>query len=93
MLRDELDCHEDYGQAKNVWNEFKIKKVGDYHDLYLRRVCNMCLKDYELDPCRYFNNPRLTWDDMPDITGAKSNLISDTDLFQFIEKRIREGVS
>ena len=26
---------EDYNHAKNVWEEFKCKTTGDYHDLYL----------------------------------------------------------
>ena len=27
---------EDFFDAVNVWNEFKIKSLGDYHDLYLK---------------------------------------------------------
>ena len=27
---------EDYNHAKNVWEEFKCKTMGDYHDLYLK---------------------------------------------------------
>ena len=26
----------DYNHAKNVWEEFKCKTMGDYHDLYLK---------------------------------------------------------
>ena len=26
----------DYNHAKNVWEEFKCKTIGDYHDLYLK---------------------------------------------------------
>ena len=28
--------NEDYNHAKNVWEEFKCKRMGDYHDLYLK---------------------------------------------------------
>ena len=27
---------EDYNHAKNVWEEFKCKTMGDYHNLYLK---------------------------------------------------------
>ena len=26
---------EDYQHAKNVWDKFKLRNMGDYHDLYL----------------------------------------------------------
>ena len=26
----------DYNHAKNVWKKFKYKRMGDYHDLYLK---------------------------------------------------------
>ena len=32
------DCgvsDEDYDHAKNVWKEFEVKNMGEYHDLYL----------------------------------------------------------
>ena len=34
-LKDECISEKDYLKAVDVWNVFKIKTMGDYHDLYL----------------------------------------------------------
>ena len=55
--------------------------MGDYHDHYLKKdvlplvdvfekFIGACLKFYKLDPCHYFNSPRLSWDAMLKITGV-----------------------
>ena len=35
VLNDQHISDEDYEHAKKVWNTFKLKSMGDYHDLYL----------------------------------------------------------
>ena len=56
----------------NVWKVFKIKNLGEYHDLYLRTdVLLLCdesekfiktyLEYYCLDPSHYFSSPGLSW--------------------------------
>ena len=35
-LKDECISEKDYERANNVWNAFKMKTMGDYHDLYLK---------------------------------------------------------
>ena len=52
-----------------------------------------CLKYYELDPCRYFCSPGLSWDAMLKMTGVKLEKISDIDKYLFIEKGSRGGIS
>ena len=93
----------DYLTCKKTWNKFEIKNMGDYHDHYLRKdlllladvyekFINTCLKYYELDPCRYFSAPGLSWDAMLKTTGIELEKISDIDKYLFIEKRLTGGI-
>ena len=52
-----------------------------------------CLEYYKLDPCHYFTSPGLSWDAMLKMTDIKLELITDIDMFQFIEKGMRGGIS
>ena len=52
-----------------------------------------CLRYYKLDPCHYFKSPGLSWDAMLKMTGIKLELMTDIDMFQFIEKGLRGGTS
>ena len=35
-LKDKCISEKDYLHANNVWNVFRINKLGEYHDLYLK---------------------------------------------------------
>ena len=48
---------------------------------------------YKLDPCHCFTSPGLSWNAMLKMTDIKLKLIFDIDMFQFIEKGMRGGVS
>ena len=52
-----------------------------------------CLQYHKLDPCHYFTSPGLSWDAMLKMTNIKLELMTDIDMFQFIEKGMRGGVS
>ena len=48
----------DYVHVQKVWEEFKIKNRGGYHDLYLSVIhcCSqMCLKNSEIGVSKYMN--------------------------------------
>ena len=52
-----------------------------------------CMQYYKLDPCHYFTSPGLSWDAMLKMTNIILELMTDIDMFQFIEKGMRGGVS
>ena len=78
--------------------------MAEYHDLYLKtdilliadvfkNVRRTCVKHYKLDPRHYFTSPGLSFDAMLKMTDTKLDLISDIDMYQFIEKGMRGGIS
>ena len=104
ILNNEHISDENYQHAKNVWNTFNLKNMGEYHDLYLQsdillltdvfeNFRKTCLEYYKLDPCHYFTSPGLSWDAMLKMTDIKLELMTDIDMFQFIEKGMRGGIS
>ena len=104
ILNDQHISDEDYQHAQAVWKVFKIKSLGQYHDLYLgsdvllladtfESFRKTCLEYYKLDPCHYFTSPGLSWDAMLKMTDIKLELMTDIDMFQFIEKGMRSGIS
>ena len=104
ILNDQHITDDEYDHAKKVWKTFKIKTMGEYHDLYLgsdvllltdvfKNFRKTCMQYYKLDPCHYFTSPGLSWDAMLKMTNIRLELMTDIDMFQFIEKGMRGGVS
>ena len=104
ILNDEHITDDEYIHAKEVWDTFYIKTMGEYHDLYLvsdvllltdvfENFRKTCMQYYKLDPCHYFTSPGLSWDAMLKMTNNKLEFLTDVDMFQFIEKGMRGGVS
>ena len=67
-LRRENISDEDYAHAKNVWEVFGIRDMGEYHDLYLLsdvllltdaliKFRSLCLDNYSLDPWHFHTLP------------------------------------
>ena len=78
--------------------------MGEYHKLYLEsdillladvfeNFRKTCQEYYKLDPCHYFTSPGLSLDAMLKMIDIKLELIVDIDMFQFIEKGLRGGIS
>ncbi|GFV74587.1 uncharacterized protein TNCV_5130291 [Trichonephila clavipes] len=51
------------------------------------------MKVYNLDPVWYYTAPGLSWDSMLKFTKVKIELLMDYDMYLFIEKGIRGGIS
>ncbi|XP_065198485.1 uncharacterized protein LOC135830026 isoform X1 [Sycon ciliatum] len=95
---------EDYAYAQTVWTAFDCEDLGDYHDLYLetdvllladvfenfRRTAHAT---YGLDPANYLTLPGFAWDSLLKMTKVSLHLISDIDMFNFIEHGKRGGIS
>ena len=95
---------EDYLRCNKYWNELNTKNMGDFHnhcskkDVLLladvfEKIIDTCLKFYKLDPCHYFSSLGLSWDAKLEITGVKLEKISDIDMYVFIQKGLRGGIS
>ena len=93
----------DYMHAKRVCKEFEIKKLGKYHDLYLKidtlLLTNvfkifrkMYLKIYHLDPVKVLSAPGLAWQAALKKTEVKLELLTDTDMVLMVEKGIRREI-
>ena len=65
-LKDKCISKEEYNRAVRVWNAFKMKTLGHYHELYLKtdvllladvfgKFIKTCLSYYGLNPCHYFS--------------------------------------
>ena len=81
-----------------------MKTMKDYNDLYVKcdvlllrdvfeKFRNSSLKNYVLCPSHYLSAPALSWDAMLNMTKIKLELIWDPDMYIFLEKSMRGGVS
>ena len=103
-LNDEHITEDEYAHAKTVWETFKCKTLGDYHDRYVKtdvalladvfeNFRKLCLQQYGLDPAHYFTSPGLSWDALLKKTGVELELFTEVEMHTFVERGIRGGIS
>ena len=90
-LNNEHITDEDYEHAQKVCDTFKIKNLGEYHDLYVQSDTALladvfenfrdnCIDNYELDPAHFLSAPGLTWHACLKKTGVELELLTDNDM-------------
>ena len=93
----------DYKHGSNVFKIFKLKNLGEYHDLYVQsdtllladvfeNFRNKCLEVYELDPTHFLSLPGLAWQAFSKKTNVKLELLTDYDMLLIVEEGIRGGI-
>ena len=93
----------DYIHANKAFRKFKLKHLGEYHDLYVQsdtllladvfeNFRNMCIKVYELDPAHFLSAPGLAWPACLKKTEVKLELLTDNDMLLMVEEGIRGGM-
>ena len=103
-LAKEHISEEDYQFALEVWKKFNCKNLKDYLEVYLladllllsdvfENFRTNCYKNYELDPLHYYSNAHFTFDAFLRFSGAKLELLTDPNMYLFISKGIRGGLS
>ena len=90
----------DYRHAKRVYKGFKLKNLGNYHDLYVQsdtllladvfeNFRNKYIEIYELDPAHFLLAPGLAWQACLKKTKVKLELLTDIDMLLMFEKGTR----
>ena len=94
----------DYEHARKVWEEFEIKNMGEYHDLYLltdtillanvfESFRNVCMENYGLDPGHFYTALGLAWKACLKKTEIVLELLQDMDMLLMFERGIRGGIT
>ena len=94
---------ENYDHAKRDCQDFEIKGLREYHDLYaqsdavllldvFKSFRNMCLKIHEIDPAHFLSAPGLAWQAALKKFKVKLNLLTDIDMLLMVGNGIMEYV-
>jgi hypothetical protein len=103
-LDEEGVSDEQYDRAQAIWTTFNCRTFKDYHDLYLKtdvilladafeNIRDVSMSTYGLDPAHYLTTPSLTWDACLKFTNIELQLLTDPEMFVFVESGMRGGIS
>ena len=85
---------------KKVFNEFGLKDLGEYHDLYVQSdtllLANVFenfrdkfIEIYKLDPAHFLSARGLAWQACLKKQGVQSELLTGHDMLMMVKKGIR----
>jgi len=97
VLTDKHLAKEDYRRLKKACRVFNITTMGELHDLYLKVDVlllasvfefyrSLGMTEYKLDPSYYVSAPSFSFDAMLFMTDVKLEILSDEEMYTFIEK-------
>ena len=77
-----------------MWTALECQAMADYHDIYFFEMFRAtCLAHYSLDDVYYYTAPGLAWDAALRMTHVSVELITDINMYHFIENSIRGRIS
>ena len=93
----------DYRHGNNVFKRFKLKNLGEYHNLFVQsdtllladdfeNFRNKCFEVYELDPAHFLSLPGIAWQACLKKTNMKLELLTDYDMLLMVEEGIKGGI-
>ena len=95
---------EDYNFVQELWIRFKLKNLGELHDLYMvtdvlllsdvfENFRDFSLENYSLDPAHFFSAPGLSWSAALLHTKVVLEIPHHPDMHMFIDKGLTGGIS
>ena len=94
----------DYNFAEELWDTFKLKNLGELHDLYVETDVllladvfegyrDASLENYGLDPAHFCTAPSLSWTAALKFTKQELEIPLDPDMHMMFDKGLRGGIS
>ena len=93
----------DYPHGQKVFEEFKLKSLGNYYDMYVQshtllfrdvfeNYRNKCTELSELNSAPFLSAPGLAWQACLKNTEVELELLTNIDMLLMVEKGIRGGI-
>ena len=103
-LSDKECSQKDWERGKHVWDTFGCETFEAYHDIYLKqdvllladffeKFRKQSLDNYGLDPSHFYSSPGLSWSACLKMTGVELELFDNEEMYTFMERSIRGGIS
>ena len=80
----------------NHWEAITIyssDRMSCYWLTSFEKFHDICLNYYKLDPAHFYTSPGLSWQACLRMTNMEMVLLTDPDLYLFIEEGLRGGIS